>query len=224
MSIESYENEAFGGTSTIIDSDTPFSKIPREIRKHITGDYQGAFEEPSRFFETLASRATIPQMKQWLLTLAECGECDLEYHDTKYAPPETILRIPVVMDRGSMSGFGVSLPLGPPPENIPIILRDVYALIGSTHHWGYGESGGLVRLDFSDDDSRMSDASNHAKTAREQCVRFYENGHGDSLLFDKETGEAVAYDHEGDDLYLAGPIDEYVIRYFHTLLKRKFMS
>src|SRR5262249_52723725 len=138
------EENSIGGLTILIKSEEDLDKIPESHRLLLRAEELAALRNPARYFSRLARAAKPLSFRRWLQELSRCDARPvLELH-TGGLPgvqSDALLRFSLL---GGASP-AVRLRSGPPPENLPPALAEVYSLIDGTNHFGFGEAGGLWR-------------------------------------------------------------------------------
>ncbi len=201
------ENHNFGGVSYCVSSIADLTALPSEYRELISEIDIAALTDHSGLFGELSDKCRFGPMKSWLrMVAASEGVTVTAYID------EMNQRVALV------NTFGVSICMTPSaiPKQTSIRLRDVFDIVGSIHHIGYGQPP-FLEIGVSDVvevfDDRLLEYSS-APASGSYVTEFYNADCGDRLL---AVGNQVFHYHLSGAICEAGSLDNTLTEYFKLL-------
>ena len=187
------------GRRCLIASGTVLATIPPDYARWLTEEHKHAFTDPAGYFLDLAAECDLPNMKEWLTSLAQGRQLELEVNLHASYGDAVVTRV---------GNVNVDLRR---PFDVPDACTDLatlYSLISGNWEDGYSYAGGL-HLPI----GRVAWWPHWLEeTWLEPGVDFYTNGCGDSVIAVENNAYWCAHD---DGIFqLEGTVADVINRYF----------
>jgi hypothetical protein len=215
MGYKVLEDTPYGGQIHILTEPANLERLPIAGQKLLNAYQLAQFQGFPDSLLALAETTKLSYLAQWLNTLAQATECQLEVCLTEYADPIVLLRYKLTEKWHPALSFQSTYGLA---SKIPLLLREVYDVIGRVNFDGYGYAGGVL---YPPD--RYPDLGSYCEWRDENMpdykgyMCFYESWTGDKLLVNV-NGQVGWYVHDdASACRLIGNVDDVLSMLFDKL-------
>ncbi|MEL7500767.1 MAG: hypothetical protein AAFN77_24455 [Planctomycetota bacterium] len=208
MSVTEIDNAPMlGGSSYIVSSLEGVQQLPENHRAVIGDTELGALKNHRDFFSSLRQACEFAPMSKWLDLIIESDGISLTAYLDGMGQKAALV---------NTLGGCVRLQRFYVPETAPRQLRQIFAIIGSVHQYGFGHPG-FFAIGESNPveqfDDRMLNYKNCPPSGT-QLTEFYTADCGDRLL---ATDESVYHYHIGGSLHRGDTLDNVLDSFFQQL-------